>query len=283
MPRKSAVRHQPRRLRKGRRRRRRPELAELVIGPPMPGRVAIPNSHRAAVTALFEHPAAKDFELAKYLRYSLLVGDVWRIGIENAQTILDGTYPWDNYGFSTDDEGNLEGPDCEVMDLDWNFLDPRGRRTLELRETAESWHEDAAFGDSPQRRSRELEICITVVSDRTEGLIEKLQQVETGWNLSKKARRGNLRELQLTHEVYSGRAILSEPERGVLICRIVPTDRNDPERLVALVVGLVHRWFQLHAHSITLHYVQPQQQATRRGPKGRSTSTVNPRNRKPRP
>lgn len=233
--------------------RRRGFVTEVLIGEPLSQRLRVPTRYQAAVTRLFDHPSANTFEIGRYLRYNLIVEQGWRIAVGDAQAILDDTYPWDQYGFADNEEGYIEGPDCLVIDDDWNLLDSRGRPTLDLDDRMEEWRADAAFDDArPLRRNTDLEICITVLSQSDKSLLNTLKHADLGWNLKAKSIR---RQIELTHETYSGRAVVTEPERGMLVCRIHPTDVHDPERLLAIVIGAFHRWLRDEAHSITVQYV----------------------------
>jgi hypothetical protein len=235
--------------------RRRGFVTELLIGEPLPQRLRVPKRYQAAVTALFDRPSTKHFEIGRYLRYNLVAEQGWAVG--DAKAILDDTYPWEQYGFAVNDEGNQEGPDCLVIDEDWNLLNPRGQPTLDLKERMENWSEDDAFDDLvPKRRNPALEICITVLSHSDKSLLQKLKRTDLGWNLTQSKPSRRRPHVELTHEIYSGRAVVTEPERGMLFCRIEPTGVNDPERLLALVMGALHRWLHDDAHSITVQYVR---------------------------
>jgi hypothetical protein len=77
----------------------------LIVGPPLPQRLRIPTKHRRTVAWLLKHPVGKTFDFARYLRYNLVVHGAW--AIPDAKSIADGTYPWDQDGFSCDSEGNI--------------------------------------------------------------------------------------------------------------------------------------------------------------------------------
>jgi hypothetical protein len=241
-------------------------VAEVVIGDPLPQKLIVPKKYQAAVTKLVDHPAAKETttDIGRYLRYYLVVHPrSWSLAIGEAESILDGEYPWDSYGFAGDDEGNNEGPDCLIMDYDWDLVDPRGEPTLDPKANCEAWVEDFAFDDvGPTRRRRDMEILVTVLARGKESLLKELTRADIGWNLKQVLPTRSKRRLELTHEFFSGRSELTEPEPGVLICRILATDRYDPERLLAMVIGALHRRLQQKVHSMTVQYVE---EATTRG------------------
>ena len=245
-------------------------MIALLIGEPLAQRIHVPKQYQVAVTNLFDHPSAQQLDVGRYLRYNLVVGQGWRTGVGDAHAILDGTYPWNQYGFSWDDEGNMEGPDCQIIDHGWDLLDPRGHPTLDPKANVEVWGEEYAFDSFvPKRGDAHVEIRITVLARNRRSLLKKLKRIDLGWNLSQSKETKQRPTIELTHETHSGRAILSEPEPGLLLCRIVPTDRHDPERMLALVIGALHRWLQDEAHSIMIDYVRKPPPSAARGVRSR--------------
>jgi hypothetical protein len=235
-------------------------VTDLLIGEPLQQRLRVPKKHQAAVTELIDHPKIKTrtLRIDRYLRYYLVVHPgMWKLAIADARTILDGTYPWEEYGFSVDDEGNLEGPEGLIVDYDYNLLDPRGEPTLDPKACAEIWWDEEAFdGAVPGQRRRDLDVVVTVLGRSNNSLLQELKGADIGWNLTEVRPKRRQPHLELRHETFSGRAVLTEPEPGVLVCRILATDKYDPERLLALVMGALHRHLQQKVHSMTVQYVR---------------------------
>lgn len=228
----------------------------LVVGPPLPQRLKIPKKYRADVAWLLAHPENETYNFARYLRYNLVVNGYWAIA--DARDIAEGTYPWENDGFSSDDEGNTEGPDCLIQDFDWNLLDPRGQPTLDLDRVAEAWTADSECfqGDEPMQRDRQMKVKIVVAARGRANLFDVLAEIEDlGWGLNVSRPRKRARAIVVTHDYYSGEIHVSGADPKVLLCQVKPTNRHDPERLIALFTGAMHRWFQDKAESISLEYV----------------------------
>jgi hypothetical protein len=241
-------------------------VTDLLIGAPLPQRLRVQKKYQAAVTELIDHPGVKKRApgIDRYLRYYLVVHPgMWQAAIADATTILDGTYPWDDYGFSIDDEGNIGGPEGLVVDFDYNILDPRGKLTLDPKASGEIWWNEAAFDCVvPGRRRGDLDVVVTVLGRSNKSLLQKLKGADIGWNLTPVRPKKRQPNFELRHGTFSGRAVLTEPEPGVLICRILATDEYDPERLLALVMGALHRHLQQEVHSMTVQYVRETTAAT---------------------
>src|SRR5262245_57246971 len=197
-------------------------------------RSKMPVRFRRAVTRLLDLPNKSSYDLARYLRYNVAVGQGWAIA--DAQSIADDTYPWDQYGFSFDNENTPEGSDCIAMNFDWTLVTPRDEPTLDLRAARELWFDDDTFdSDQRLRRRMDVRVLITVASNSNESLLEVLHKHKgrLGWNLQSKAEAAG-RRLIVNHLTFSGKVIVREPVAGLLVAQIVPTDKYDPERLIAV-------------------------------------------------
>ena len=148
----------------------------LVVGPPFSQRLKIPKRYRRAVAWLLAHPSSKTSDYARYLRYNLVVDRSW--AIDDAKAIAEDTYPWDQYGFSVDSEGNFEGPDCLVQDHSWNLMDPRGEPTLDLKRVAEVWDAESVFMGDKERPAHQMKVRVVVTARGNANLFETLARIK---------------------------------------------------------------------------------------------------------
>jgi len=94
--------------------------------------------------------------------------------------------------------------------------------------------------------------------------LRDLDSLSWGSGSFERMRRGRTQStLVWTHDTYSGRVTIYAGGPGVVNCLIEPTDFVDPERLLAVFVGLLHRTFQRQLVGVSISYVEPSRRARR--------------------